>query len=108
MILKLLQFYGYTADIVENGKEALNAITLKNYNIVFMDVHMPIMDGIEATKELLNNPNIEKKPIVIAITANAMMGDKDICLTAGMSDYLCKPVRLSDIKRVLEYWGTIK
>jgi CheY-like chemotaxis protein len=73
-----------------------------------MDIHMPLMDGLEATIEITNNPNIVKKPIIIALTANAMVGDREICLNAGMSDYLCKPIRLDEIKKILEYWGTIK
>ncbi|NVO01153.1 MAG: PAS domain S-box protein [Bacteroidetes bacterium] len=108
MVLKLLQYFGYSADVVENGEDAIRAIENNNFDIIFMDVHMPIKDGLEATKEIINNPEIIKKPIIIAITANAMFGDRDICLKAGMSDYLCKPVRLDEIKRILEFWGPIK
>lgn len=107
--LRLLLQQGYAADLAKNGREALNAIEQQPYDLVFMDVQMPEMDGLEATRairarEQQNAPG-EKPAVIIAITASAMQGDREKCLAAGMNDYLSKPVRLEDIRRVLEQWG---
>jgi CheY-like chemotaxis protein len=94
---------GYPADIANNGREAVNAAMAKKYDLVLMDVQMPEMDGLEATRYIRDN--IKEQPIIIATTANAMSDDRQICLTAGMDDYLSKPMKLQDIMGVLEKWG---
>ena len=97
---------GYTADVVANGREALDAVNSKPYDIVLMDCMMPEMDGYEATKKIraLERQNVNSRPRVhiVAMTANAMLGDRDKCMAAGMDDYVSKPVQLADLRRAIE------
>jgi signal transduction histidine kinase/HPt (histidine-containing phosphotransfer) domain-containing protein len=101
---RLLQQFGYTADIASNGAEALAAVEKKSYEIVFMDVQMPGMDGLETTKRIREmEGRAQRKPArIIAMTANAMIGDRDKCLAAGMDDYLAKPVRPEGLQAAIE------
>ena len=107
---RLLQQMGYRADVAANGVEALAALDRQAYDLVFMDVMMPQMDGLEATR-LIRERQREGRPtyppwmVVVAMTASAMNGDREKCLGAGMDDYLAKPVRLDDIRNVIERWG---
>jgi signal transduction histidine kinase/CheY-like chemotaxis protein/ligand-binding sensor domain-containing protein len=94
---------GYAPDVAENGHEALNAMVGKKYDIIFMDVQMPEMDGLEATRFI--REHMQDQPVIIAMTANAMPEDKEVCLAAGMNGYLSKPMRIADIKDILETWG---
>ena len=107
--LRLLLQMGYTADLAKNGLEALTAIERKTYDLIFMDVQMPEMDGLEATRNIRERQKIDPpatKPVtIIAMTASAMQGDREKCIAAGMDDYLSKPVRPEDIRRILEHWG---
>jgi signal transduction histidine kinase/PleD family two-component response regulator/HPt (histidine-containing phosphotransfer) domain-containing protein len=100
---------GYTADVVSNGREALDALELKKYDIVLMDCMMPEMDGYEATKKIRElerqNVNSRQRVHIIAMTANAMLGDRDKCIAAGMDDYVSKPVQLADMRRAIEKWS---
>ncbi len=94
--LRLLRQMGYVADVAGTGREALAAIERQRYDVVFMDVQMPEMDGIEAARRirLLESANPTRQPVtIVAMTANAMLGDREKCLKAGMDDYLPKPVR---------------
>jgi len=99
----ILNKMGYDPDISINGHEALNAMTVKKYDMIFMDVQMPEMDGLEATRFI--RENMEHQPVIIAMTANAMPEDKELCLKTGMDDYLSKPMKIADIMDVLERWG---
>jgi CheY-like chemotaxis protein len=104
-----LRGLGLAADAVANGKEVLSAIRLVPYEIIFMDCQMPEMDGFEACRMLRlaeRNSNCSWKPPVwiIALTANAMSGEREKCLAAGMDDYLSKPVRVAEIKSALLRW----
>lgn len=99
----ILSKLGYQADIANNGREAVNLAMAKRYDLVLMDVQMPEMDGLEATRFIRDN--IKEQPIIIATTANAMSDDRQICLNAGMDDYLSKPMKLQDIMGMLEKWG---
>lgn len=101
----MLKRLGCDVDISDNGHSALSAIESNNYDIVFMDCQMPVMDGYEATKELRNREGMQRRSTVIAMTAHAMMGDKEKCLEAGMDDYISKPVRQQDLMDVIEKWG---
>jgi signal transduction histidine kinase/CheY-like chemotaxis protein len=103
LAMHILTKMGYSADIAVNGHEAINAITRKKYDLVLMDVQMPEMDGLEATRFI--REHIEQQPTIIAMTANALAEDREICLNAGMNDYLSKPIKLSEIMEVLESWG---
>jgi signal transduction histidine kinase/ligand-binding sensor domain-containing protein/DNA-binding response OmpR family regulator len=98
----ILNKMGYKPDIVENGHECLNALINKKYDMILMDVQMPEMDGLEATRFI--RQNMEHQPVIVAMTANAMTEDRDLCLQAGMNDYLSKPLKLQEIMNVLEKW----
>lgn len=101
----LLKKIGLTADIAGNGQIALDKTTETKYDIVLMDCQMPIMSGYEATEAIRSNEeNTNKHLTIIAMTANAMEGDKEKCFAAGMDDYLPKPVKLEVLKEVLEKW----
>ncbi|MBX3736314.1 MAG: response regulator [Candidatus Didemnitutus sp.] len=95
--LHLLNRLGYQSDAVSNGLEAIRAIEQRDYDLVFMDVQMPEMDGLTATREIRNRLPKPRQPIVVALTANAVQGDRERCLAAGMDDYLPKPVKLDDL-----------
>ncbi len=95
--LRLLQQMGYRADIVLNGLEVLDAVARKAYDVILMDVQMPEMDGLEATRKIVSRWEKDERPQIVAMTANAMQGDREICLEAGMDDYLTKPIRVDDL-----------
>lgn len=103
---RLLEKLGYTADIASNGKEALEMVSEKNYDIILMDVLMPEMDGYEATKMI--RLCLDVQPVIIALTASAMAGDKEKCLEAGMNDYLCKPINLDELGNLFAKWSEEK
>ena len=107
--LARLRHLGYAAHVVPNGLDAVNAITSAGdlYKLILMDWQMPIMDGIEATQTIRNiEAGIGRRIPIIGMTANAMKGDREKCLAAGMDDYISKPVSLPDLRRVLEQWTT--
>ena len=112
--LRLFDQMGYRIDIAGDGLEALEALERKHYDIVFMDVQMPEMDGLEATRRireseraLVSDPNATPPLVIIAMTANAMTGDREKCLKAGMDDYLSKPVRPEAVQAALKRWGPV-
>ncbi len=96
-----LERLGYRADVVGNGLEAIEAVETVDYDIVFMDVHMPELDGLEATRKIRANTRI-RQPYIAALTANATVQDHTACRDAGMDDYLSKPFRLRDLRIVLQ------
>ena len=102
---------GYTPDIVNNGLEALAAIQAKYYDILFLDLHMPKMDGLATTKYLVqeweNLGVTYHRPKIIAMTASAMQGDREICLDAGMDDYISKPIFINVLERTIQAWGQL-
>ena len=103
--LLMLKKLGYRADIAANGKEAVTALERVSYDLVFMDQQMPEMDGLEATRIIRSSADVGNADVpIIAMTANALKGDKEICLNAGMNDYLSKPVNAEKIKRMLDKW----
>ena len=99
--LQMLSTYGYQADIANNGKEAVAALRKQSYDLVLMDVQMPEMDGLEATRTIRSEAAIEQ-PYIVAMTAHAMQGDRELCLSAGMNDYVKKPIRRRDIAAILQ------
>lgn len=103
--LKMLAHLGFAADVVANGLEALEALGRKTYDVVLMDVMMPEMDGLEATRAIRRQWPGGDGPRIIATTANAMKGDREKCLDAGMDDYISKPVRMEDLQAALRRWG---
>jgi signal transduction histidine kinase/CheY-like chemotaxis protein len=100
--VKQLQKLGYAADVVANGLEVLDAVSRIRYDVILMDCHMPEMDGYEATRKLRQGPRETAGIHIIAMTANAMQGDREKCLQAGMNDYVSKPVKVEELKAVLE------
>lgn len=103
--VRLLKKFGYILDVAVNGSEALEMVKRKEYNIIFMDIQMPVMDGFEATKRIKRMFPVDKCPIVIAMTAAVMKGDKEKCLEAGMMDYIPKPVLPEAVQAAIEKWG---
>jgi CheY-like chemotaxis protein len=110
---RLLQQMGYQPDLAGNGVEALAALERKSYDMIFMDVQMPEMDGLEATRVIRERrreksrfPHYKDHVIIIAMTASAMPGDRDKCIASGMDDYLAKPVRPEDMRGIVERWAS--
>ncbi|KAB2951790.1 response regulator [Heliorestis acidaminivorans] len=101
-----LEKMGFAIDVVNNGLEALQAVAIKKYNLILMDCQMPEMDGYEATEEIRKKESLGHiEPInIIAMTACAMEGDREKCLQAGMNDYICKPVKVEQLKHLLIKW----
>jgi PAS domain S-box-containing protein len=102
LALRLLAQRGYRADLAGNGLEALDAVERQTYDVVLMDVQMPEMDGLEASREINRRSSGRARPRIIAMTANAMQGDRDLCVAAGMDDYVAKPIRVEELVSALE------
>ena len=105
VVREILKGLGYSAKIVTNGMEALDALEQQNYDIVFMDIFMPEMDGIQATRRIRSGETIRRQPKIIAMTANALKEDREKCLAAGMDDYVSKPISSQGIGTMIERWG---
>ena len=105
LILRILEKLGYMADMAANGLEVLEALKRQTYDLIFMDVQMPELDGLDTTRSIIADMNSSKKPIIIAMTANVMQGDRELCLEAGMDDYIPKPVQISSIQNMISKWG---
>jgi CheY-like chemotaxis protein len=106
--LRMLNRLGYEADVVDNGAQALQALQAAEYDIIFMDVQMPEMDGLEATRRIRQDDSISNRPYIIAMTAAAMQLDKEKCLEAGMDDFVPKPARLEDLAQALQRYLPIE
>jgi len=100
---KILNKLGYEPKMTGNGKEVLEEVSNKYYDVILMDVQMPEMDGLEATKMI--RVCLNDQPVIIAMTANTLQGDREECLRAGMDDYISKPVNLEELVNLLEKWA---
>jgi CheY-like chemotaxis protein len=103
--VKILTKLGYQPALANNGKEAMEMVGQENYDIILMDVQMPEMNGLEATKMM--RICLEAQPVIIAMTANVMQGDRDECIQAGMDDYISKPIDLKELLSQLEKWALV-
>jgi CheY-like chemotaxis protein len=99
--LRLLERLGYGADVVGDGRQALARLDHAAYDVVLMDVQMPEMDGLDAARHICSRWEAHERPRIVAMTANAMQGDRDMCLAAGMDDYLTKPIRVDRLVEAL-------
>jgi PAS domain S-box-containing protein len=102
--LGLLKKLGYRADVVSNGREAVEALAQQSYDLILMDCQMPELDGFAATAEIRQREGDQRHTLIIAMTANAMQGDRERCLTAGMDDYMSKPITLDVLRAKLALW----
>jgi len=100
--LLTLERLGYRADMVSNGLEVLDALERQPYDVILMDVQMPELDGLETTRRICRTWPPTRRPRIIAMTANAIQGDRELCLDAGMDDYISKPVRAEELIKALE------
>jgi CheY-like chemotaxis protein len=107
LALRLLEQMGYRADVASNGLEAVECLQRQPYDLVLMDVQMPEMDGLEATR-LIRKLTGLPQPRIAAMTANALQGDREMCIAAGMDDYIAKPIRIPDLVEVLNNTGPLK
>jgi PAS domain S-box-containing protein len=104
LIVRVLKIIGEEVDIANNGLQALDAALKKKYDIILMDIQMPEMDGYEATRRIRTDVAKTNQPIIIAMTANALQGDREKCMEAGMNDYLSKPIQIDEVKRIIKKW----
>jgi CheY-like chemotaxis protein len=101
----LLEKYNYSVLVAANGKDALQHLAIADFDLILMDCQMPVMDGFEATKAIREMSHAVKSKIpIIALTANAMKTDEDMCLQVGMNDYISKPIRKEILERKLQQW----
>jgi CheY-like chemotaxis protein len=101
LALRLLQQMGYRADLASNGVEAVESVGRQIYDVVLMDVQMPEMDGLEASRQITGRWKPGQRPRIVAMTANAMQGDREACLASGMDDYITKPIRVDQLVEAL-------
>ena len=108
LALRILQQMGYRADLASNGIEAVESVERQPYDVVLMDVQMPEMDGLEASRRITAKWPPTERPRIVAMTANAMQGDREECMAAGMDDYITKPIRVDSLVEALMQvrpWG---
>ena len=101
LAIRMLERIGYKAEIANNGLEAIEKLQKGPFDLILMDVQMPVLDGLSATRRIRLEIPAEKQPAIIAMTANAMQGDKEKCIDAGMDDYISKPFRLAELEEIL-------
>lgn len=107
LAISLLNLMGYKVDAVVNGREAVDILYEKHFDIILMDIQMPEMSGIEATLKIKESFPAAKQPYIIALTANAMVGDREKCMEAGMDDYMAKPINIKHLQEMIVKWGSV-
>jgi len=100
--LRLLEKLGLTADVVSNGREAWERASQQGYNLILMDIQMPVMDGLQATQEIISSVPAEQQPVIVAMTANVLRGEREKCIASGMRDFISKPIRLQALREIVE------
>ena len=108
LIKKVLNKLGYSPVIVDNGQLAVKESLQNSYDVIFMDIQMPVLDGLAATKMILENWSDHKEPYILAMTANAMKGDREKYISAGMHDYISKPFLINDLQALLVKYSAKK
>ena len=108
LALRLLQQLGYRADLAADGVEVIESLQRQSYDVILMDVQMPQMDGLEATRHVCTSWPVGVRPRINAMTANAMQGDRELCLAAGMDDYVTKPIRVGALVQALLQAPTLR
>jgi CheY-like chemotaxis protein len=102
LLKKIFEKLGYDAHLSNNGLEAVNAFDTDYYHLVFMDIEMPEMDGFEATEKIKERfKNESRSPVIVALTANSLSGERERCMQHGMDDYLAKPFTMEDVQRLI-------
>ncbi|MCS7086977.1 MAG: response regulator [Bacteroidia bacterium] len=105
IMVRLLEKCGYKPDVAANGREAVQAVYSSAYDLIFMDIQMPEMDGIEATRKILSILPPKRRPVIVALTAAVLEANKEECLEAGMSYFIGKPFKLEEIVHVIKLFG---
>ena len=105
VFVELLNLLGCTVDIARNGQELVDMFDPDMHQILFVDISMPVMDGLESTKKILERLGPDKKIVIVAVTAHAFPEDREACLNAGMDDYIPKPAVIGDFKQVLDKYA---
>ena len=105
IVRRVFEMIGYTIDLVSNGIEVLECIDKNKYDLIFMDIQMPLMDGYETTSAIRAQKS-KLQPLIIAMTTNAMNGDEQTCLNSGMDDCISKPIVVNQIRNIISKWGT--
>jgi CheY-like chemotaxis protein len=100
---RILVKMGYIPEMADNGQQALEKMSMKVYDLILMDVQMPELDGLEATRIIRSTER--KQPVIIAMTANAMEGDREECIASGMNDYMSKPIKLEEMIAMIKKWA---
>jgi len=101
----ILEKMGFKIELADNGREAVDKLKDSGFDLIFMDIQMPELDGLSATQEIIDTYGNEKRPVIIAMTANAMAGVREQYLSAGMDDYISKPFKLEDLEKAISHWG---
>jgi CheY-like chemotaxis protein len=105
-MIQTLNYFGYMPGLSKNGQEVLDALKNEHYDLIFMDIQMPEMDGLEATR-IVKRTYKTNRPVIIAMTASALMEEKELCFMAGVDDYLSKPAKIENIGDMIHKWGTM-
>jgi signal transduction histidine kinase/CheY-like chemotaxis protein len=102
LVARILKGFGYGCEFAANGVEVIQALKREHFDLVFLDVYMPVMDGYETTRQVGQHWSASERPWLVAMTANALRGDREKCLEAGMNDFISKPVQIAEIRKTLE------